>query len=302
MLDFQAQVVTIPSENPSHQRGPLGKIPTFSVPFLETITSRQNPRIKNLVKLRERSHRRRQDRILIEGLREIGMALRNGFVLEELYCGERFRGRAEVDTLLTQAEAAGVEILLLSESALEKVSGREHPDGLLAVGPGPEKVVEQLDLSHHPLLVVVDGVEKPGNIGAIIRSAEAAGADAVIIASDTADPYSPQVIRNSRGLVFALPVLVENADYLAGWLRRLELPIVAADPEAGVVPWQVDLATGAALVLGAEHEGLSAFWRKVADRLIRIPLAGQADSLNVSVTAAVLLFEIVRQRQNRLPQ
>ncbi len=265
---------------------------------LETITSRQNPRIKQLVRLRERSERLLRDRFLVEGRRELGLALANGFLLETLFV--QVPESADLDeeafSLVQQARAQGAEVVRLTAPVFEKVSARENPDGLLAVAVTPQRLIECLPLRSPPLLLVVDGVEKPGNIGAIIRTAAAAGADAVVLADESGDPYSPQIIRNSRGLVFSLPVLAEEPQHLAFWLRQQGMAIVAADPVQGVIHWEADLAGPVALVLGSEHAGLSPFWRSQAGRLVRIPQIGQADSLNVSVSAAVLLFEAVRQR------
>ncbi|MGF1450530.1 MAG: TrmH family RNA methyltransferase [Opitutales bacterium] len=263
---------------------------------MEVITSRQNPRLKNLVKLRERSHRQHQEKFLVEGVREVSMALHNGFTIEEVFLCEDLLRAHDAIALRAEIDSTEIERAYLSAPAFEKVTLRENPDGILAVCTKPELVIDQLQLPENPLLVIIDGVEKPGNVGAIVRSAEAAGAHAVVIADQRGDAFAPFVIRNSRGLVFALPVLCESPDYLAGWLKRRNWPIIAADPEAGSLPWQTRLDGPAAVVLGSEHDGLSAFWKKVADVGVRIPLAGQADSLNVSATAAILLFEAVRQR------
>lgn len=262
----------------------------------ETITSRQNPRVKNLAKLRERSHRLRQERFVVEGVREFSMALHNGYAFEEVYlCAEMLQGETPI-RLAEEAAMLGAEVTRLSTLAFEKVSGRENPDGLLGVAVLPERVVDSLKLPEAPILVVVEGVEKPGNIGAIIRSAEGAGASAVIVASEKADIYSPQIIRNSRGLVFSLPVVSETPEYLLNWLRKRELPLVATTPSATKAHWDTDFSKGAALLLGAEHQGLSDFWLKAATEHILVPLKGQADSLNVSATAAIVLYEALRQR------
>lgn len=263
----------------------------------EFIQSRQNPRVKNLVKLRERKHRDRQERFLVEGLRELGHAIGSGFTVEEVFfCPELFPSEAHRDFVDGLRREGTVRLSRMSVSAFEKVAYREGPDGLIGVGLQEASTLRQLKLPDNPLLLVIEGLEKPGNLGAILRSADAAGVDAVILADCVIDRYNPNAIRSSQGLVFSLPVLSADSEALAEWLRANRIQSFATTPDTETPHWSVDYTGPTALLLGSESDGLSDFWLKTADARIRIPMAGRADSLNVAAAAAVCLFEARRQR------
>ena len=236
--------------------------------------------------------------MLVEGQLEIERALLNAIPLEAVYVCEDFGGPRAL-RLAEEAVAMGAEVFAASAEAFAKASLRENPDGLLATAVAPSRTLADLPSAPGPALwVVVEGVEKPGNLGAVIRSANAAGATAVI-ATDGADVYAPQVIRNSRGLVFATPVVIAEREAIVAECQRRGLTLYAATAEAPTPLWDADLSAPVALVLGTEHEGLSPFWRAVGLNGIHIPMTGQADSLNVAATAAVVLFEAARQRLSR---
>jgi len=263
----------------------------------EFIQSRQNPRVKNLVKLRERKHRDRQERFLVEGLRELGHAIGSGFTVEEVFfCPELFPSEAHRDFVDGLRREGTVRLSRMSENAFEKVAYREGPDGLIGVGLQEASALQQLKLPANSLLLVIEGLEKPGNLGAILRSADAAGVDAVILADCVIDRYNPNAIRSSQGLVFALPVLSADSKALAEWLRANGIRSFATTPDTETPHWSVDYTGPTALLLGSESDGLSKFWLETADARIRIPMAGRADSLNVAAAAAVCLFEARRQR------
>ncbi|QYY36489.1 RNA methyltransferase [Ruficoccus sp. ZRK36] len=272
------------------------KLPfSITMPVTE-ITSRQNPRLKQSIRLRERKGRLATGQFLVEGRLELARALEAGLTCVECWqCPEYAGYERELAGQLTEA---ATETFRVPKSVFEKLAGREGPDGLIAVFEAPERSPDILALSEAPLIVLLEGVEKPGNLGAIIRSAEIAGADAVIV-SGGADLYNPHAIRNSRGLVFTFPVIAMEPQAALAWMRARGIKLYATTPAATLPHWSADLAAPSALLMGSEAEGLSDLWLKEADASIQIPLQGHGDSLNVSVSAAVVLFEAVRQRQVR---
>jgi RNA methyltransferase, TrmH family len=262
----------------------------------ERITSLQNPRVKELVKLRDRRARDDAGRFLIEGYREVRRALEAGVKPVELYCGpEWFLGENEA-ALLAAAERAGAQVVELSKAVFAKVSYRDRPDGLLAVAPQWRRSLEDLKLKSPPFLLVVEAIEKPGNLGTILRSADAAGVDAVLVCDPVTDLFNPNVVRSSTGVLFSMPVVVAESAVVRGWLCERGIRAVATTPAAEVLYTVADLRGPLALVMGSEQYGLSEFWLKESDLLVRIPMAGQADSLNVAMAAMIALFEAVRQR------
>jgi len=267
-------------------------------PFAE-ISSPQNPRVKDLARLREGKHRRRMGCYAVEGLRELERALAGGADLTSFYVCEDFWLGDEYGPLAERIAALpGVECFRMSPAAFEKASNRENPDGLLAVAGMRRAGLDGLVLGETPLLLLIEHVEKPGNLGTLLRSADAAGADAVIVTDPVTDLYSPQAIRASQGSIFALPTaFADNAAAKAFFQKRGIRP-VAATPDAPCTLWDVDMRAPLALLLGSEADGLSDFWMKDPGTLrAKIPMSGRsADSLNVSAAAAIFLFEAVRQR------
>ena len=263
----------------------------------EHIQSRQNPRVQNLAKLNDRAHREAQERFLVEGHREIERALARAGTIEEIYfCPEYFRpGQGE--TLLEKAAMAGVPLCRLAPSPFEKASLREGPDGLLAVARSWKVALEELTLAATPLVLVVERVEKPGNLGALLRSADAAGVDAVIVCDPATDLFNPRVVRNSQGTLFSLPVAVAEARAAREFLRDKKVKVVATTPDTEKTYWDVDWRGPAAVAVGGEKDGLTAFWLETADEQARIPMRGRADSLNVAAAAALVLYEATRQRR-----
>ena len=262
----------------------------------EVITSVQNARVKNLVRLRDGGHRRRQERFLIEGCRELQRALQCGWPLETLFfCEEHFTDREASFGVLHAAEEAGVEIVQMANDPFLKAAYRQGPDGLLGVGMERPRPLRELVLGKSPLLVVLESLEKPGNLGAIFRTANAAGADALIVTEAVADPYNPSTIRSSQGAFFQLPfALCKNAE-ARQFLEEKGIRAVPTSPDGPATLWETDLRGPTALVFGAEAIGLSEIWLKNAIAC-RLPMKGVTDSLNVSSMAAVALFEAVRQR------
>lgn len=260
------------------------------------IDSPANPRLKQLAKLRERKERDRLGLALVEGARESHRALSGGWpVLQLLSCPALYSPEAEA--LAPELIGRSQEHWLLSRAAFERISAREHPDGLLAVTRPPRRTLAELRWPTDALLLVADGLEKPGNLGALLRSADAAEADAVLLSGSGTDLANPQVIRASMGSLFAMPVVACDAEELRQRLKRDGVRLVAATPSAHTLLWDADLRGPIALVLGTEHEGLAPAWLEAADLQVRVPMGGMADSLNVATTGALLLFEARRQRR-----
>ena len=255
------------------------------------ITSLQNPRIKHIVRLRDdKRQRRKEGLLLVEGYDEIQLALSAGHQPRTVFSApELASGPIEgLDTTIEQ--------ITVSRVVFEKMSYRDNPDGWLGVFPIPQASVDDLLLSESPLVVVAEAVEKPGNLGAILRTADAARADALLICDPRVDLWNPNVVRASRGAVFSVPAIeCDNASALA-WLKGHAIQILAATPSAEEVYSDIDLRQPIAIAVGTEDEGLSDFWLSQADVLVRIPMLGHVNSLNVSVSTALILYEAVRQR------
>ncbi len=259
------------------------------------ITSPANPRIKQLVALRRRRGREQSDVTLVEGFAELTLALAAGAQPQALYyCAEL---AAPTHTaMIAQAESSGAEVIRVSRPVFEKISYREGPDGWLAVVPAVPDRLDRLRLSERPLLLACAGLEKPGNLGAILRTADAAGIDAVIAADPVTDWANPNVVRASKGTVFSVAVASASTQEALAWIGEHGLTIVAATPEARQLVTEADLTGPTVIAVGAEQAGLPDEWLKRADVRVRIPMFGLADSLNVSTSAAIISYEAVRQR------
>lgn len=263
------------------------------------ITSLANPKVKNVVKLRQRSHRDELKQMISEGYREIKRALDYGYAPVQLfYCEELFLKGINEPKIIERARKAGAEIYSCSAPVFEKMAYRERPEGLLAVGPQPSFTLDELRsrLGEHALVIVAETIEKPGNLGTILRSADAAGADAVIVCDRCTDIYNPNVVRASTGVLFSMPVVECTSREGLEFLRSLGFKTLAATPHAEALHYEVDLTGRVALVVGNEQFGLTDTWMNEADLKVRIPMLGRADSLNVSAATTILLFEAVRQR------
>lgn len=257
----------------------------------------QNDRVKDLVRLRDRRHRDRTRRFLIEGYREIARARDAGIRVETLFtCPELFLGPNE-DELIAGLSDAGTEVVELSEGPFRKASYRDRPEGLLAVAPQFGTNLEDLAVGTHPLILVAEAIEKPGNLGTMLRTADAVGADAIIVADPTTDPFNPNVVRASTGTLFTVPLAIAETTTTIAWLAARGVSIVATTPDTDTELWDADLSAGVAVVVGAEQYGLSDDWLQAAEVRLRIPMAGMADSLNAAMAAGVVLYEARRQRR-----
>ena len=274
----------------------------------EQITSAQNPKFKNLLLLQEKSKaRREQGLFVVEGRREVEHALEAGFKIRTLFvcpevAGKRWPVEAGHDVIpgLTSSVIPGLtgNLVEIPEALYRKVAYREGTEGVLAEVEVRERRLEDLELGEHPLVMVLESVEKPGNLGAVLRSADAARADAVIVCDPLTDLWNPNLIRASIGAVFTVPTVCASSAETIDWLKSRGIRILTAQLQDSSWYYETDMTGGTALVMGTESTGLTDVWRRAADAHIRIPMLGRLDSLNVSVSAAILLFEAVRQRNS----
>lgn len=262
------------------------------------ITSLQNPRIKQAAKLRDRKGRVEQQRIVIDGVREIARAV-GRVTFDEIFVCEELCGTLATQALLKQLKAANAELWPVTPAVFAKIAYGERQEGIIATARTPSTSLAQLKLPPNPTVAVLEGVEKPGNVGAVLRSADGAGVAALIVADGGTDLYNPNAIRASLGAIFTVPVCSATSDETIAWLRAQKLAIFAARVDATQWYHQADLTRGAAIVSGSEAEGLTAAWHAPDITPIKLPMLGVVDSLNVSVTAGVLFYEAQRQRQTQ---
>ncbi len=269
------------------------------------ITSLQNPRVKEAVRLRDRRQRAKQGRILIDGARELRRAIGGGIKFLEFFVCEPLCTSEDARALLAALPHSGGELLHVAEAVFEKLAFGQRAEGLLGVAEMPRPTLETLSSSLHPssfilrpspLVAVLEGVEKPGNLGAVLRSADAAGLWGVIVADGRTDLFNPNAIRASLGTIFSLPVCEAASGEALAWLWQRHFTILAARVDASLLYTEADYRGPTAIVLGSEAAGLSPVWTGDDVRAIRLPMRGVADSLNVSATAAVLFYEALRQR------
>ena len=262
----------------------------------ETITSPQNPKIKNLKKLDKSSERREQNLILIEGLREVILAHRAGYEITALYICEEVIKDQEEYKLSELPKAILERAFYLSTAIYNTVAYRETTEGIIATAKPKDLSLTSLKLSDKPLILVIEAVEKPGNLGAMLRTCDAAAVDAVIVCDPKTDAYNPNAIRSCVGTVFTNQIALCTTPEAIKFLNEKGITTFAAELSATKAHYQQDFKQGTAIVVGTEATGLSDEWISGANEKIKIPMLGQIDSLNVSVSAAVLLFEARRQR------
>jgi TrmH family RNA methyltransferase len=291
----------------------------------ELLTSAQNPKVKRLLALQKDSSLRREAGIfVVEGRRELGHCLAAGFTVDTVFvcpelCGDgsvngrgplarkgqwegwskaEVSGKTDPETLPSPTGAESrVKVFEVSKEVYERIAYRGSTEGVIAEVFTRNLSLEDLHLPDNPLIAVLESVEKPGNLGAVLRSADAAGADALLICDPLTDIYNPNVIRASIGAVFTVPTVACTSAEAINWLKRNKIRILTAQLQDSSAYYDCDMRQGTALVMGTESTGLSQAWRAAADAHIRIPMLGRLDSLNVSVSASILLFEAVRQRQ-----
>ncbi|WP_029906478.1 RNA methyltransferase [Prevotella sp. 10(H)] len=261
---------------------------------MEKITSLQNTKIKNIVKLSKSKERKEQGLFVIEGAREFSLALTAGYTIDSVYvCPELFAKTDYPEVLNTIPENKMFEV---SEAVFEKIAYREGSDGLLTLAKSKSHTLNDLKLSENPFIIILEAVEKPGNLGAILRTADAAQVDAVIVCDPATDLYNPNAIRSSVGCLFTVQTAVSTSQEALDFLHEKGIKSFAAELQASQWYQDADFTVPSAVVMGTEADGLTDFWLNNADARIKIPMRGKIDSLNVSVSTAVITFEAMRQR------
>lgn len=260
------------------------------------ISSTQNPKIKHLLALQQKSSLRREEGLfVVEGRREIGHCVEAGYDIDTLFTLD-IQGQEPLDACLANLRVPAERLFTLTPNVYEKVAYRDSTEGAIAIVRSKSQSLSDLPLPQEPLIVVLESVEKPGNLGAVLRSADAAGVDAVVVCDPLTDLYNPNLIRSSIGAVFTVPVVACTSQECIAFLKARNIKILTAQLQDSELYYATDMTCGTAIVMGTEATGLTTQWRKAADAHIRIPMLGALDSLNVSVSAAILMYEAVRQR------
>ena len=257
---------------------------------MEIITSSKNIKIKEINKLRKSNNRRKEKLFIIEGKKEINLAKKSGICIKELFFSENVYQK-ELNNF------SDITKYSVANEVFNKISFRENPDGYLAIAQSKNFELKDIKLSKNPFLLILEAIEKPGNIGAILRSADAAGVDAVIITEPKTDIFNSNVIRSSLGTIFTNQIAICKNKELFSWLKEKNINTFAAALNTDKLYCDSNFKNSLALVIGAEHEGLSREWLEFTDNKIKIPMNGKIDSLNASASAAIILFEAVRQRE-----
>ena len=263
---------------------------------IENITSAQNPKIKTLLELQEKSKARRKEGLfVVEGRRELLHCIEAGYEPHAVFFCPEIISEADFKEVSSRCRCSFFEI---PQQLYDKVAYRGGTEGVIAELRCKDMSLEALKLKENPLVVVLEGVEKPGNLGAVLRSADASGVDAVIVCDPLTDMYNPNLIRSSIGAIFTVPVATATSEETISWLKAAGIKIYTAQLQDSEWYYDTDMKGGTAIVMGTEATGLTDCWRKAADAHIKIPMLGRLDSLNVSVSAAILMFEAVRQRNS----
>jgi len=260
------------------------------------ITSLKNPHVQNAVRLRDRRHREKQGRTLIDGAGELHRGLDAGVQLAEAFVCEPLCQSDDARAVLDSLLHCGCEVWRVCESVFEKLAFGHRAEGVLGVAVTPDRKLKDLSIPADAVVAVLEGVEKPGNLGAVLRSADAAGIAAVLVADGRTDLFNPNAIRASLGTIFSVPVCATTSAEALVWLGERNFKIFCARVDGAVPYTEADLRGPAARVLGREAAGLTHGWPGPAGQAVRLPMLGAADSLNVSVTAAVLFYEALRQK------
>jgi TrmH family RNA methyltransferase len=263
---------------------------------IESITSAQNPKIKDLLALQEKSkERRKKGMFVVEGRRELLHCVEAGYRPHTVFFCPDIISSGDFDEIADKCDCNYIEV---PQHLYDKVAYRGGTEGVIAELHCKDMTLDALNLKENPLVVVLEAVEKPGNLGAVLRSADASGVDAVIVCDPLTDMYNPNLIRSSIGAIFTVPVATATSEDTIKWLKDRNIKIYTAQLQDSEWYYDTDMKGGTAIVMGTEATGLTTAWRKAADAHIKIPMLGKLDSLNVSVSAAILMFEAVRQRNS----
>ena len=266
----------------------------------EPITSAQNPKVKTLLELQEKSKaRRREGLFVVEGARELLHCISTGYSVHSLFVCMDILSEEALDEIMAALAGKTFGCFSIPKHIYEKVAYRGSTEGVIAELRCKSHSLEDLNMKENPLVVVLESVEKPGNLGAILRSADASGVDAVIVCDPLTDMYNPNLIRSSIGGIFTVQTAAASSEETIKWLKDRNIKIYTAQLQDSQWYYDTDMTKGTAIVMGTEATGLTDIWRKAADAHIKIPMLGKLDSLNVSVSAAILMYEAVRQRENQ---
>jgi RNA methyltransferase, TrmH family len=264
---------------------------------MKQITSAQNPYIKQLVQLQEKSKARKQSgTFLIEGQRELELARKGGYEIETVLFVHDMLSEQQV----SQLAGANAERIEINRDVYQKLAYRDGTEGVIGIAKAKNLNLEALELKENPLILVMEAPEKPGNLGAMLRTADAAHLDAVIIANPKTDLYNPNIVRNSVGCLFTNQIATGTTDEVIAYLKSKNINIYCATLQDSAFYHEQDYRPGSALVVGTEATGLTQAWRYASTQNIIIPMQGAIDSMNVSVAAAILIFEAKRQRNFKL--
>lgn len=261
------------------------------------IQSLQNPRIKELVRLRESRTRRRSGKILIDGVRETLAAIRAGVEIEEVFFAEG-KEDSSIGSIPRDLSSGlpSERLQPVTDQVFERICYGDRDSGLVAVAKPPGTELARLNASHQSLVIVLDQPEKPGNVGAVLRTASAAGVDAVILCDATCEVFNPNAIRASLGTIFSVPLAAGSFDETVAWLQCRKMQVFRACVDGAVGLWDCNFTGAAAIIFGSEAHGLGPRWRDIEGSALKIPMVGTADSLNLSISAAVVMYEAVRQQ------
>ena len=263
---------------------------------IESITSAQNPKIKDLLALQEKSkERRKKGLFVVEGRRELLHCVEAGYRPHTVFFCPDIISSGDFDEIADKCDCNYIEV---PQHLYDKVAYRGGTEGVIAELHCKDMTLDALNLKENPLVIVLEAVEKPGNLGAVLRSADASGVDAVIVCDPLTDMYNPNLIRSSIGAIFTVPAATATSEDTIKWLKDRNIKIYTAQLQDSEWYYDTDMKGGTAIVMGTEATGLTTAWRKAADAHIKIPMLGKLDSLNVSVSAAILMFEAVRQRNS----
>jgi len=262
----------------------------------DLITSVKNQKITNFQHLQKAKERKEQDIFIIEGIKEIEKAVKSNYVFRTVFFCAKIISFETVKQILKQTIVD--EIFEVNLEVYQKIAYRENTEGIVVLAKPKNHFINNLDLKPNALVLILEGLEKPGNIGAILRTADAAGVDAVIMCELKTDLYNPNLIRASLGCLFSLPIAICDSENTIEWLQQNNIKIYCTNLEASIPYYSVDFRKSSAIVMGTESTGITNKWIEAADKNIIIPMNGEADSMNVSTSAAVIIFEAFRQRKS----
>ena len=272
--------------------------------FIDKISSVQNPKIKDIIALQEKSKERKtRGLFIVEGKRELNNCFEGGFSMDSIFFCEDYIKEQNILSICQNQiinDKNGLKLYSVSKNVYNKIAYRDRTEGVVAIIKENVHTLNDIRLGKNPLILILESVEKPGNLGAVLRTADAAGVDAILICDPLTDLYNPNLIRASIGGIFTKQVVTCTSQEAYSWLKANHISILTAQLQDSEYYYDTDMTVSVAIVLGTESKGLTKFWKDASDTRICIPMLGKLDSLNVSVSAAILCYEAVRQRQKNI--